>query len=131
MKKGRITGYAGRMLRRLLWRLLPPAMPDLPAPAPEDPPEWTADDRGRLLQFLQGETGRKALLTLRWQEEHTKADACASHQKRRDWAAGYAVGYRAALGSLIVLTAAAPTPQQNEEPPEGSAAELRNRLTQG
>lgn len=120
------------LIKRTLWtRLSADRMLVLASPAPMDEPEWTADDRARVLQFLQSESGSKLLLVLRSKEELLKAAACDESQRRVDHARGVAVGYRQALASLIVLSAPPPPDSEEKSADDGDpgASELRNQMT--
>lgn len=99
------------------------------APAPEEAPEWTAEDRGALLNYLRSPSGRVLLVTLRVQEEILKAAACSDTEKRVDHARGQAVGYRKGIASLIVLSAPPPPKEETADTPDRGADELRDQLS--
>lgn len=107
----------------------PAALPGTGSPAPEVPPEWTAEDRGALLHFLRGASGTKLLQTMRCQEEILKGQACDDTEKRVDHARGQAVGYRKGIASLIVLSAPPPPKEETATSPDRGSDELRDQLS--
>jgi hypothetical protein len=100
-------------------------------PAPEEAPEFTAEDRGALLGFLRSAAGRKVLLTMRCQEELLKKAACDDTEKRVDHARGQAVGYRKGIGTLIVLSAPLPSKEDTASDQPRDADALREELSHG
>lgn len=114
---------AERMLKHVQ-ELIGPTLP-----APEDAPEWAAEDTGALLQFLRGQTGAKLLLTMRRQEELLKAAACDDTEKRVDHARGQAVGYRKGIATLIVLSAPPPPKEETAASQDSGDSQLRDQLS--
>lgn len=113
----------------------PPPVPGIPhpvavpVPAPEDAPEFSAEDRCALLAYLRSPAGASLLLTMRYQEEILKQQACDDTEKRVDHARGQAVGYRKAIATLIVLSAPQPSKEELAEKPAGGADDLRDQLS--
>lgn len=101
----------------------------VPAPAPEEAPEWTAEDRGALLAYLRSPHGAILLLTMRYQEEILKRQACDEGEKRVDHARGQAVGYRKGIATLIVLSAPQPSKEEPADTPDRGADALRDQLS--
>lgn len=118
------------LLVRTLWLRLRPHALIVVSPAPEEKPEWDAEDQAQLLHFLRSDTGRKLLVTLRCNEEIQKANACEQEVTRVDHARGRAVGYREAIASLIVLSAPLPPNEEDTaDSPDRGADELRKNLS--
>lgn len=101
-----------------------------PVDVTADRPEWPVEYQAELVAFLRRDSGKRMLELLRFNEETLKTNACDEQQKRVDHARGQAIGYRAAMASLIVLSAP-PTPSKSEEtaePQPGSAEAMRDQL---
>lgn len=94
---------------------------------PEQCPQWERDDAVALNHFLNSATGRKLVLTIRYQEQASNATAVLKHD-RHEYASGWAAGFRGALAWFQSLSETrTPQPTQPEEPsePDGDLEHLR------
>lgn len=69
---------------------------------PEQCPDWTETDSAALQHFLNSETGRKLVLTIRYREQAMNVEAVtatANHEYRSGWAGGFRA-FAAWLASL-------------------------------
>lgn len=105
------------------------AMP-WPVPPPVGPgEEWTNEDAQRLAAFFGSGSGASALRMLQRLEWDNYAAACNQEQRSREYAAGYASGFRCCAAFLMTLSAERSATAQTAEPAAEDDAAFRARFT--
>ncbi|MBS0229449.1 MAG: hypothetical protein JSS23_12260 [Proteobacteria bacterium] len=105
----------------------------MPWPVPPQLPEgeqWTNADAAVVDAFFRTDTGRRALQSLQRMEYDTALQACTARQPgtTREYAAGYACGFRCCAAYLMTLSAER---TDSAQPVEGDSSEaaIRDRYS--
>lgn len=90
----------------------------MPWPVPPDGQDepWTPEDAATLNLFLRGPNGSRVMAMLRRHEYDTAVMAVNnSHPQGRDYACGYASGFRSCAAAIITLSAAQTVSEQSAD----------------
>lgn len=103
------------------------AMPWPVPPAGDE--EWTNEDAQRLVAFLKSDSGALALRMLQRLEYDNYSAACNQEQRSREYAAGYASGFRCCAAFLVTLSVERSETAQITDPAAEDDAAFRARFT--